>query len=187
MRPYEFDDLLSVLTLGTLVAPGKCTVQGLEDPENWNVSKAKGSTGASTKLEGKAPREFSTMHELADDGDGVEFYAWDTFRALVDSTTNGAEPKALPIYHPDIARAHITEASKKNVKGPVYDGKGGAVYTIDWIEFRPPKPKPPARARATSAGSSATGADGATRDRYDPNAAAKAELESLLTEAQRPL
>jgi hypothetical protein len=144
------------------------------------VKAAKGSTGASTTLEGKAPREFTTVVFLADDETGEEFYRWDTFRALVESTTTGAKPKALPIYHPDLARAHITEAAKKDIKGPKYDGKGGATYTIDWIEYRPPKPKPPTRPAAASGGTT-------PRDTYDPNAAAKAQLESLLAEARKPL
>lgn len=183
MRPYEFDDLLSTFVVGTTVCPGTVTFPGLSDPENWNVKKAKGSTGASTTLEGKDPRKFTSVIYLADDETGEQFYIWDTFRAVVESTVVAGKPKAIQVYHPDLARAKITEASKDDIKGPVYDGKGGATYTIDWIEFRPPKPKPPARAVAQAAG--ATSNPG--RDTYDPNAAAKAELEGLLAEARRPL
>jgi len=199
VRPYENAESLSVLIVGSSVSPGVVTIQGIEDAENWNIKAAKGSTGASTTLEGKPPKEFTTEIYLADDSpEGEEFDRWETFRAIVEATTAGAKPAPVPVYHYDLAAAGITEAAKKSIKGPVYDGRGGATYTIDWIEYKPPAPKPPATPRATARGRGATGAGaqgaraqgvnpGQPKSDYDPNAAAKRELEGLLAEARKPV
>lgn len=95
---------------------------------------------------------------------------------------NGPSAIALPIYHPDLARQKITEASIESIGGLVYDGKGGATVVVKFIEYRPPKPKPVAKAQAkggSRGGNSAVLAN-------DPNAAAKQQLADLVAEAKKP-
>jgi hypothetical protein len=182
--PYEIGALLRVLVIGTLTTPGSVVLSGHDRNEDWDVQAAKGSTGASSKLNGKPIARFSATFSLAGDGEDEvdDFEQWETCQRLLESTVNGPTPTALPIYHPDLARQRITEASVESIGGLVYDGKGGATVTVKFIEYRPPKKKPVAKAQAkggSRGGNSAVLAD-------DPNAAAKRELAGLVAEAKRP-
>src|SRR5690606_22508548 len=91
--------------------------------------------------------------------------------------------QALPIYHPDLARNHFTEVSVASIGGMIHDGVGGAIVIVDFIEYKPPKPKPVVKAAAKPGASSAAPIG---PPKPDPNAAAKAELAALLEEARRP-
>ena len=192
-RPYDSDDALSVIVLGTTRSPGVVTLSGHDAPKKWDVKAAKGTTGASMTLGGDEPRKFSASFYLADDSnprdidlDVVDqFAAWDAFQRLVESMTpKGGAPFALPIYHPDLARVGITEVTSAGVHGMTHDGRGGSTVVVDFIEYKPPKPK-----KTSGAGAKASsGVSGSTSKpaRVDPNAAAKAELAGLLAKAREP-
>jgi hypothetical protein len=69
----------------------------------------------------------------------------------------------------------------------LHDGRGGATVLVKFIEYRPPKPKPTAKAQPKPGGTSAGARTGVTTvERPDPNAAAKARLNELLAEARKP-
>lgn len=167
---------LNTHTFGTKVSPGVVRWSNHGRPKNWDVKDAKGSTGASTTLNGDKPRKFTGTYSLTDDED---FAAWDSFQPYVESTTNGPTPFALPIFHPDLARVGITEATNAGIGPLVRDGKGGATVTIDYLEYRPAKKKKAASATAKTTGATANA-------KPDPNAAAKAELAALIAEAKKP-
>lgn len=185
MRPTDDDTLWDTILLGSLRSPGVVTLTGHDRIKNWDVQKAKGKTGASSKLNGDDVGTFKASFYLVDDGsqEVSQFDQWDEFERLVKSTTDGAKPSALTIYHPDLARNLFTEVSNGGVSGFVHDGKGGVTVTVTFLEFKPPKDKPAAGAKAKPAGSrggnSAILAD-------DPNAAAKRELAALVDEARKP-
>lgn len=182
MLPYLYDEEYSVILLGTVTSPGKVTISEHDRPENWAITQAKGSTGASTRLNGRAPGKFKASFYLADQDD---FDRWEDFQKLIESTTNGPKPFALPIYHPDLARNHFTEVTNGGISGMVHDGLGGATIVVTFLEYLPPKPKP--AAKPTAKPSSGGGRVGTTTvDKPDPNAAAKAELAELLAVARRP-
>jgi hypothetical protein len=188
--PYDFGDFLDKHSLGTVMSPGKCTITGHERVKAWDVKAAKGQTGASSSLNGDPIGQFQVVYELSPepDDDGLtDFDRWTDFQRLIESTTNGPKPTALPFYHPDTARNHFTEVSNAGVGGFVYDGKGGATVTVKYIEYKPPKPKPAAKAAAKPGGPGVnlTGYGGST-SKPDPNAAAKAELAGLLDQARKP-
>lgn len=183
MRPYDFPDEYGSIILGTTKSPGTVTLTGLGRPKNWNVKKAKGSTGASTTLEGDDPGEFTATFYIVDDTDGAQFDAWESFQRLIESTTNGPKPKALPIYHPDLARAGFAEVTNGGVMGPVHDGRGGVTYTVKFLEYKPAKPKP-ARKPSAAAATDDGGEYGPPLP--DPNREAKERLANLVEQAKAP-
>lgn len=182
-RPYENDELLSKMVLGTIKSPGVCVISNHNRDKAWDVKAAKGQTGATSSLNGDPIGTFDAEFFLADDGavDGpTDFDEWEDFQRLIESTTNGPKPVALPCYHPDLARQRYTEVVSGGIGGLVHDGKGGARVKVKFLEYRPPKPKPPAKAQPKA--DNGTG----TREKPDPNAAAKAQLAALLEKARQP-
>jgi hypothetical protein len=191
MRPYWYDEEYSVIWLGTARSPGIVKLAGHDRKKNWEIKAAKGQTGASSKLQGDPIGQFTATFSLAADrldDDGLDdFDRWEDFQRLIESTTNGPTPVALPIYHPDLARNHFTEVVNGGIGGYVHDGQGGATITITFIEYKPPKPKPASKAKAKPAGKAASNAAGVNNPpKPDPNAAAKAELAALLAVARAP-
>lgn len=186
--PWDLDEELSVIVLGTTTSPGKVTLRGHNRDKNWDVKGAKGTTGASSALNGDPVGSFEATFELAgDDVDGrTDFDEWEDFQRLIESTTSGPTPVALPIYHPDLARNRFTEVVNGGVGGMVHDGKGGATVTVKFLEYKPPKPKAPAKAKpkpdAAGAASSAT----SKPTKPDPNAERKRQLAALVDEANKP-
>src|SRR6188768_1877078 len=150
MRPTDDEIEYSTLVVGTMRSPGVVTLDGHERVKNWQTVDAKGTTGASSTLNGNPIGKFSASFYLVDDGteERSQFDAWQSFERLIKSTTDGAKPFALPIYHPDLARNLFTEVCNAGVGPMKYDGKGGATIVVKFIEFKPPKPKPAAKAAA---------------------------------------
>jgi hypothetical protein len=182
-RPSDNEDLYSAIVLGTRRSPGVVTLSGHNRDEAWDVKAAKGQTGATSALNGDPIGQFEAEFYLVDDGeiDGPsQFDDWEDFQRLIESTTNGPKPVALPIYHPDLARQRYTEVVSGGVGGLVHDGRGGARVKVKFLEYRPPKPKPVEKAKPKP--DSGTG----TRIKPDPNAAAKAQLAALLERARQP-
>lgn len=186
------DEELATIVLGTVRSPGVVTLSGHDRTKQWDVAAAKGQTGASSKLDGDPIGQFQASFYLADDGANGEgpsqFDRWDEFQRLIESTTSGPTPIALPIYHPDLARNHFTEVSNGGVGGRIHDGRGGVIVIVKFIEYKPPKPKPVVKAKAKP------GAPIVMSDPHgdphppkpDPNAAAKRELTGLVEDARRP-
>ena len=188
MRPYEEGADLDSIVLGTTRSPGVVTLSGHDRNKDWDIKAAVGSTGATSSLKGDPIGQFQASFYLADDGYAAEgdddFTRWDAFQKLIESTTNGPKPIALPIYHPDLARNHFTEVVSGGIGGRLHDGKGGCTVVVKFLEFRPPKPKAPAKAAGKNAAPGAPGAPGA---KPDPNFAAKIARDALLAEAKKPL
>jgi hypothetical protein len=183
-------DAYDVIVLGTQKSPGKVTLNGHDRDKNWRIAKAKGQVGASSSLDGDDLGEFEATFDLGGDGyteDELkdELEQWDDFQRLIESTTNGPKPTALPIYHPDLARNRYTEVVNRGVGGVVHDGKGGAQVKVKFGEHRPPKPKPIAKPVSKPAQTYATTDEG-RRSPPDPNAAAKQQLAGLLDQARQP-
>lgn len=184
--PYEQGEDLDFIVLGITPSPGRVTLSGHDRWKNWDVQKAKGQVGASSQLNGDDVGTFTATFYLAHDDltdtETDDFARWNDFQRLIESMTNGPKPVAMPIYHPDLARNGFTEVSSGGVGGLVHDGKGGATVVVKFIEYKPPKPKPAAKA-AAKPGSDGAGGKPA---KPDPNAAAKAQLAALVAEAKKP-
>lgn len=185
--PYQQADALDYIVLGTAVSPGVVTLKGHDRWKNWDIQKAKGSSGASSSLEGDPIGKFEATFHLA--GDSLtdpqlnDFEAWESFRRLIESMTSGPKPIALPVYHPDLAANGFTEVSSGGIGAPVYPGDGSKKITVRFVEYKPPKPKTSSRAKAKPGlGSARKGVQAPP----DPNAAAKRELAGLLDQARQP-
>lgn len=189
MRPSDRDEDYSTIVLGVKRSPGVVTLSGHNRSMNWDVKSAKGQAGASSTLNGAPVGEFRASFFIVDDDientELTQFDEWESFQALLESLIAGSTPVALPVYHPDLALNQFTEVSVKSIGGMLHDGKGGATILIDFIEFKPPKKKRASGAKAKASGSTAR-VGTTTLNVVDPNAAAKAQLEGLLTQARQP-
>lgn len=183
--PHTFPELYASIILGTRRSPGVVTLSGHDRNQNWDVQPAKGQDGETSQLNGRKLGEFQASFYLVADHDDEgtnDFVEWDSFRALIESTTSGTAPIALPIYHPDLCNNGFTEVVNAGIGGMIWDANGGATVQVKFREHRPPKPKAPAKAKAKTTGQSAK----ATYDKSDPNADAKRELAGLVNEAKKP-
>lgn len=166
------EDLYNVITLNGVSSPGVVTLSGHDRKVVWDVQQGPFLNGAITRFKAVPPIEFSaTFYLVKDIAQGLDdFAAWPAFQKLIDSTiANPRSPRALPIYHPDLAQNDIKSVVKAEVGGFVYDGKGGAHVTVKFQEYRPMRKW-----------------DGipTTKPQNDPNADAKAELKQLTQQYQ---
>lgn len=145
------------------------TLSGHDRKINWDVKAGSGQSGATTTLKDVPPIEFTATFYLADKDD---FDGWQEFLAVINSSISGAKPKALDIYHPDLASNDINSVVKATVGGTVHDKKGGQTIAVKFQEYKPPKPK----------GGSPSGSKSKATD---PDAAALAELQRLTDQFNR--
>jgi len=185
MTPNTHPELFRAITLGTATSPGVVTLTGHDRDPSWDVEAAKGQKGASSTLNGDSVGQFQASFYLASAADQI---AWPAFQRVLESTLNG--PKALPIYHPDLAANHFTEVCAASIGGILRDERGGATVLVKFIEYRPAKPAG-AKTATGGGGGSAPGTGGNPADPgsgggsgYDPNAERKRELDELLDEAR---
>ena len=187
--PVDHGEELDYIVLGITPSPGMAVVSGHDRYKAWDVQAAKGTTGASSNLNGDPIGQFTVTFHLAQfDDKGLptgDFENWENFRRLIEAMTEGPTPTATPIYHPALAEQRFSEVSSGGIGGAVYDGMGGVSYAVKFIEYKPPKAKPSGKAKAKPAGSVAAGGGGQfgppPPPPPDPNAAAKAELAALKT------
>lgn len=167
------EDLFNVIVLKGVQSPGRVTLSGHDRKHEWDVKFGPSMNGATTTLKGTPPIEFSaSFYLLRDVTQGIDDFAtWDDFQKLIESSLSGTKPKALDIYHPDLARNDIKSVVKAIVGGMIYDGKGGATVSVKFQEYRPPKKK-----GGTPLGSQKSGPD--------PNADIKAQIARLTTQYQ---
>ncbi len=160
--PINDEELFDSIELAGVRSPGVVTLSGHDRKVNWDVKDGAGQTGASTTLKNMPLTEFTASFYLADE---EEIGQWPAFRELVYSTISGKKPKALDVYHPDLAVNKIKMIVLANMAGVVHDKKGGQTIAVKFQEYCPPKPK--------------GGAPGP-----DPNAKANAELAALTKKYQ---
>jgi hypothetical protein len=190
--PLQDAEDLDYIVLGDTPSPGMVKLVGHDRFKNWDIQAAKGTTGASSNLNGAPIGQFTATFYLAKyDENGVEtgdFEYWKSFRRLIESCTDGPTPTALPIYHPELAENKFSEVTSGGISAPTRDGLGGVSYTVKFLEYKPPKKKASSKATAKAAGAFVPGGGGQfgppPPPPPDPNAAAKAELAALTTLAR---
>ena len=174
--PADNPDLYDKLIVGTTRSPGVVTLSDHDRNFAWNITSPKGSSGATSKLEGEELAKVTASFYLADDAD---FADWAAFERMLSASLAGPVPRALPIYHPDLAQRKIIRVSVVSIGALRHDGQGGATVVVKFVEYRPPKKKPPRKAKAE-------GQSPSIDERPDPLAGAKAELADLLARARTP-
>lgn len=159
MNVWEDSDEYDTIVLAGVRSPGVVTLSGHERKQDWDIQKPKGQDGGSTKRNGEPVAEFSaTFHLVYDPYLDIDDIAdWDTFQDLIESSTNGATPVALDIYHPDLARNRITSVVNGGIGGMEHDGKGGQKVTVKFLEYRPPKKKSSTGANGSKKGNGSAG------------------------------
>lgn len=177
-NPFLNESLFDAIFLGNKRSPGFVTLSGHDRNQKWDIKEPDGHGGATTTWKGETVTQFSASFYLVyDPVQGFdEFADWDAFAAHIRSMLpKTGKPRAMDIYHPDLARNDIKSVQQASIGGLTHDGKGGATVVVKFLEWRPPKKKP---ANATPAGS--------TTKPVDPNADVKAELAALLVQAKQP-
>ena len=175
-NPIDDPDLYTGIWLAGVKSPGQVTITGLERKVNWDIKTAPGQAGATTTLKDIPPAEFTCAFYLVrDDAQGIDdFEDWPDFQRLIDSTVADAKPKALDIYHPDLAALDIKSVVKASISGVTHDGKGGQTISVKFLEYKPPKKK----------GGSPSGSK-STKKTPDPDQAALDELKKLTDEYKK--
>jgi hypothetical protein len=166
-NPLDDEQLYDGIVLGGVQSPGKITLSGHDRKIGWDVKKANGQKGATTTLKEILPIEFTcTFYLLRDDAQGIDdLVDWPAFRDLIYGTVYGTTPKALEIYHPDLASNKIKSVVLANFGGAVHDGKGGQTIVVKFQEYSPPKP--------------AGGSPNGSKTKPDPDADAKKQIAAL--------
>lgn len=177
MNPIDNPDAYFLLVAG-VNAPGVCTILEADSDTQWDDKEASAQTGATTTYIGRKLRAFKSRHSLiVDPIDSIdEITEWESFAQFVESSSGGDSPKALDVWHPDLATQGITSATKRNISALQHDGYGGATAEIHWKEYAPPKPK-----SAKGVGGSKTG-DGTQTYGDKKVADRQAEIDALLAE-----
>jgi hypothetical protein len=170
-NPIDDEELYVGIVLAGQRSPGQVTLSGHDRKIGWDIKKGAGQAGATTTRTSEDPVEITCAFYLATPED---FAAWPSFDALLRSTVSGAVPKALDVYHPDLAANGITSVVLSMFGGVAHDGKGGQTITVKLLEYRPPKPK----------GGSPKGSRTKKPSEPDPNADLKAELDRLTKQNQ---
>ena len=178
--PTLTPELFDSIVLGGKVSPGTVKLAGHDRTYKWDVKEGNGQDGASSTFKGSLLTSFTATFSLADDADRD---AWETFAGVIRGMVEGASATALAIYHPDLAANRIDAVSTGKIGGMAHDGMGGSSVVVTFQEYRPAKKK---SSTPSGAKSQAKGTAGEPAKADDPNAAAKAELEALLAEAQKP-
>lgn len=173
-NPIDNEELYDSIALGGVRSPGKVTLSGHNRKIDWDVKTVQGQAGANITLKSIPPVQFTaTFYLVRDDALGIDdIEKWPSFLALINSTVNGTNPKAVDIYHPDLASNDIKSVVKAEVGGVQHDGKGGQTIAVQFLEYRLPKPK-----GGTPSGSKKSAG-------ADPNQAALEELARLTKQYQ---
>lgn len=177
-NPIDNESLYDSIELAGVLSPGRVVLSGHDRKQTWDIKPADGVRGARTTYKGDEVARFTATFELWKDpiANVDHFAAWDNFETIIrNSLPKTGKPKALKIYHPDLARNDITNVSQASIGGMVHDGRGGATVAVEFLEYRPPKPAP-VNVPAPVA-----------KAKPDPNADVKARNAQLLAEAKRPL
>jgi hypothetical protein len=167
-------ELWDVLRVGNVRSPGVVTISGADLKYGWDAQK-----GATTSRINEPLKRFDAEFYIVNSQDDLgitEFDLWDPFQDLLESSVAGAEPDALEVYHPVLARNHITAVTVSVIGQLVSDGRGGAKAKVSFMEYRPPKP-----ARVGGAGKVKSPNSGKTETDYAIDAK-QAELKALQTE-----
>lgn len=179
MNPIDNPEGWEVMIVGDRRSVGVVKIVGHDRNWDWQVNGAKGQDGATSQNNGRVIGEFDALHSFL----AEEREEWLAYQRHLEGMVNGPTTQAWPVYHPDLEAQHFTDAAVKTIGGILYDENGGASCLVKFIEYKPKKPRPVKKTSAKPGSATSTPNDPAPK--ADPNAAAKAELASLLEEAKR--
>lgn len=172
-NPSDHADLYERIVVGDTLSPGIVTVTS-KRTHKWDIKAADSTGGASTEYKGEELAAVTTAFQLVkDDSQAIdEFEEWEAFVARLEESLKQSPPRAWAVYHPELNLIGVTVMAVASIGTLEHDGMGGAVGTIEWIEWRPPKPKGGAAKPKAKVG-------------FDANQDARDELERVLEEAKK--
>ena len=155
-------DAWTHIELAGIRSPGRVVLSNHDRKIGWDIKEASGEDGATTTRKGNPCRSFTATFTLIRNADGSidQFEEWDSFQALIESTVDGAKPHALDVYHPSLALLRFRAVTMSSLGGMTIDESGVGTIAVEFIEYNPPKPKPP----ASTSGSSSKKSDDAFKD-----------------------
>lgn len=177
-NPIDDEELYRCIVTGSKKSPGQVTLSGHDRGEKWNVKEGDGEGGATTEHKGEEVTRFKASFYLVKDPVlGINEYAEMDEYVRYLKTLLVKPLKAVDVYHPDLAENDIKSVQLAKVGGRTYDGKGGATQFVEFLEYRPAKPK-----GGKPNGSTPGSPDPAAPP--DPNADAKQAIKELTDEAK---
>jgi hypothetical protein len=183
LNPFVFDGQWGQVVVGGVTLPGVVTsIDGANKPEEWNVQKGTGSSGATTVWKGtKLAEDIKIAIALHD---GVSFDDYYTLRDTLRPKL-GKKPPSLSIVSPVINFNGITRVACKDISAPKWEPSGGYwTGEISLIEYNPSKPTNTGRASAASPAGGAAGAGGAGGAETENDRLAK-QLQGAMDEASK--
>lgn len=137
------------IRVGGDYTPGLCVIKKHGIPFNWDKQKGWGYSGAWLIFTGQDLNEFSTEFTVWRQDQIEAWKAWakkyltkqpaQPQRAGV-FLPNVPRPQSLNIVHPLLAELGISACVPKHIGGWNQAAQGKWVKSIDWIQFRAPKP-----------------------------------------------
>lgn len=142
ISPSANEELWRRIRFGKAISPGVVKLSGPGLVIGWDIKNASGAFGGSTTRVSEPLKEFEAEFYLSDEEDALgisDFDLWDDFEKVLRSSCDRATPKALDVYHPDLARVNITAAVVKSIGLVALDGKGGGTIKVAFVEYKPIK------------------------------------------------
>lgn len=119
------------------LSPGIGTIEKANTPRKWDEVGGYGASGSVLIYHGRKLVPFDGIVKLYTVQDWDE---WHAFSQIVERPPNGKIPKALMVWHPWLAFAHVFSAVVTDVLQPRELEQGGHEIVIQFLEYRRPKP-----------------------------------------------
>lgn len=139
----QLPDFLDFIVINGDPCPGKCTVQKPNSPRGWDERQGYGMSGATLAPKGDPLAKFSVLVEI---WSGTDYLIWKEFCAkhftknVVKGGGLGSPPRALGIYHPELAAPpiSISEVVVEDIISNGQDEDGLWSWEIKFIQYRAP-------------------------------------------------
>lgn len=125
---------------------GIATVEGCDREVDVQIDKGKGSSGASTKIQGEklAEPKITFLLYRGVDHSGVNFVdyfaEWESFKGVFELPLDDKNPQAITVEHPQFANNGIRACIVKKMGDLRPEPDGRVSITVELVEFRKSKP-----------------------------------------------
>ncbi len=135
-NPIQIPAIYEQLVVAGELSPGVCEVSGFARSWDWDVKKAKGSSGASATLQGEALAKGKVKFLL---WEPEHFDQWATFRELLVRGQQQKKIEALDVLHPVLTDLGIFSLVVEDIGQLTKGSRGLYSITVSFLEYRPPK------------------------------------------------
>ena len=160
--PHDLPLAYDTLIIGGVYTPGVAVVEKLSRAYKWDIKEGKGSNGGVTTFQGASIPKFSVTIKL---WEPEHFTDWEDLCAMLRRSIEGTKVKALNISHPFLQQLDVNAVTVETIGQPTRAKEGDVLHTvtIDFLEYRPPKPT-----KAKSTATTPAGATDATKSPIGP-------------------